>query len=44
MKWYYHMKLALTKKHISETQGIRDPAFKSKTGYTNWICHRANGN
>ena len=38
-----HMKLAHTKKHISETQGIRDPAFKSKTGYTYWVCPGANG-
>lgn len=38
-----HMQLAHTKKHISETQGIRDPAFKSKTGYTYWVCHGANG-
>ena len=38
-----HMKLAHTKKHISETQGIRDSSFKSKTGYTYWICPGANG-
>ena len=38
-----HMQLAHTKKHISETQGIRDPSFKSKTGYTYWICPGANG-
>lgn len=38
-----HMQLAHTKKHISETRGIRDPAFKSKTGYTYWICPGANG-
>jgi quinol monooxygenase YgiN len=38
-----HMKLAHTKKHISETQGIRDPSFKSKTSYTYWICPGANG-
>jgi quinol monooxygenase YgiN len=38
-----HMKLAHTKKHISETQGIRDPLFKSKTSYTYWICPGANG-
>jgi quinol monooxygenase YgiN len=38
-----HMQLAHTKKHISETQGIRDPAFKSKTGYTYWVCPGANG-
>jgi len=39
----YHMQLAHTKKHISETRGIRDPAFKSKTGYTYWVCPGANG-
>ena len=39
----YHMKLAHTKKHISETHGIRDPSFKSKTSYTYWICPGANG-
>jgi len=39
----YHMKLAHTKKHISETQGIRDPSFKSKTSYTYWICPGVNG-
>ena len=39
----YHMQLEHTKKHISETQGIRDPAFKSKTNYTYWICPGANG-
>lgn len=38
-----HMQLAHTKKHIAETQGIRDPSFKSKTGYTYWICPGANG-
>ena len=38
-----HMQLEHTKKHISETRGIRDPAFKSKTGYTYWICPGANG-
>ena len=37
-----HMQLEHTKKHISETQGIRDPSFKSKTGYTYWICPGAN--
>jgi quinol monooxygenase YgiN len=38
-----HMQLEHTKKHISETRGIRDPSFKSKTGYTYWICPGANG-
>ena len=38
-----HMQLAHTKKHISETQGIRDSSFKSKTGYTYWVCPGANG-
>lgn len=38
-----HMQLAHTKKHISETREIRDPAFKSKTGYTYWVCPGANG-
>lgn len=38
-----HMQLEHTKKHISETQGIRDPSFKSKTGYTYWVCPGANG-
>ena len=38
-----HMQLEHTKKHISETRGIRDPAFKSKTGYTYWVCPGANG-
>ena len=33
-----HMQLAHTKKHISETQDIRDPVFKSKTSYTWGIC------
>jgi quinol monooxygenase YgiN len=37
-----HMQLAHTKKHISETKGIRDPSFKSKTGYTYWVCPGAN--
>ncbi len=37
-----HMQLDHTKKHISETQGIRDPSFKSKTGYTYWVCPGAN--
>ncbi len=38
-----HMQLEHTKKHISETRGIRDSAFKSKTGYTYWVCPGANG-
>jgi len=38
-----HMQLEHTKKHIAETQGIRDPSFKSKTGYTYWVCPGANG-
>ena len=38
-----HMLLDHTKKHISETQGIRDPSFKSKTAYTYWVCPGANG-
>ncbi len=37
-----HMQLEHTKKHIAETRGIRDPSFKSKTGYTYWICPGAN--
>lgn len=38
-----HMELEHTKKHISETQNISDPSFKSTTGYTYWICPGANG-
>lgn len=38
-----HMQLEHTKKHISETREIRDPSFKSKTGYTYWVCPGANG-
>ena len=37
-----HMLLEHTKKHISEIRGINDPAFKSKTNYTYWICPDAN--
>lgn len=37
-----HMQLDHTKKHIAETQGIRDPLFKSTTNYTYWICPGAN--
>jgi hypothetical protein len=37
-----HMLLEHTKKHIAETKGIYDPAFKSKTNYTYWICPGAN--
>jgi quinol monooxygenase YgiN len=37
-----HMQLEHTKKHISETQNIGDPSFKSTTGYTYWICPGAN--
>ena len=37
-----HMQLEHTKKHIAETRDIRDPSFKSKTGYTYWICPGAN--
>ncbi len=37
-----HMQLEHTKKHISETKGIRDPSFKSTTNYTYWICPGAN--
>jgi quinol monooxygenase YgiN len=37
-----HMQLEHTKKHISETQNIGDPTFKSNTSYTYWICPGAN--
>jgi len=37
-----HMKLDHTIKHIAEIKGINDPAFKSKTNYTYWICPGAN--
>lgn len=37
-----HMLLEHTKKHIAETRGIYDPAFRSKTNYTYWICPGAN--
>ncbi len=37
-----HMQMEHTKKHISETQNIGDPAFKSTTSYTYWICPGAN--
>lgn len=37
-----HMELEHTKKHIGETKGIADPAFKSTTNYTYWICPDAN--
>jgi quinol monooxygenase YgiN len=37
-----HMQLDHTKKHIAEIKGINDPAFKSKTNYTYWICPGAN--
>jgi len=37
-----HMQLEHTKKHIAEIQGINDPAFKSSTSYTYWICPGAN--
>lgn len=39
-----HMQLEHTKKHISETSGIHDPSFKSKTSYMYWICPKANEN
>lgn len=39
-----HMELEHTKKHISEIKGINDPAFKSKTNYTYWVCPGANLN
>jgi len=37
-----HMQLEHTIKHITETKGIGDPSFKSKTSYTYWICPGAN--
>jgi len=37
-----HMQLEHTKKHIAEIKGINDPAFKSTTNYTYWICPGAN--
>ena len=37
-----HMKLEHTKKHLAETQGIRDPSFKSTTSYMYWVCPGAN--
>jgi quinol monooxygenase YgiN len=37
-----HMQLEHTKKHIAEIKGINDPAFRSKTNYTYWICPGAN--
>ncbi len=37
-----HMKLDHTIKHIAEIKGINDPAFKSKTNYTYWVCPGAN--
>lgn len=37
-----HMQLEHTKKHISETSGIRDPSFRSTSNYTYWICPGAN--
>jgi quinol monooxygenase YgiN len=37
-----HMKLEHTIKHISEIKGINDPAFRSKTNYTYWVCPGAN--
>jgi quinol monooxygenase YgiN len=37
-----HMLLEHTKKHIAEIKGINDPAFRSKTNYTYWICPGAN--
>jgi len=37
-----HMKLEHTKKHLAETQGIRDPTFKSTTSYMYWVCPGAN--
>ena len=38
-----HMQLEHTRKHIAETSDIRDPSFRSTTGYTYWICPGANG-
>jgi len=37
-----HMKLEHTKKHLAETQGIRDPSYKSTTSYMYWVCPGAN--
>lgn len=37
-----HMELEHTKKHIAEIKGINDPAFKSSTNYTYWVCPGAN--
>jgi len=37
-----HMRLEHTIKHIAETKGMADPAFKSITNYTYWICPGAN--
>ena len=37
-----HMELEHTKKHVGETRGIADPAFKSTTNYTYWVCPGAN--
>lgn len=37
-----HMEMEHTKKHIAETKEIGDPAFKSTTSYTYWICPGAN--
>ncbi len=37
-----HMKFEHTQKHIAETKGIYDPAFRSKTNYNFLICPGAN--
>lgn len=39
-----HMQFEHTKKHIAEIRGINDPAYKSTTNYTYWICPGANPN
>ena len=37
-----HMQLEHTKKHLTETKGIRDPSFKSTTSYMYWVCPGVN--
>lgn len=37
-----HMQFEHTKKHLAETKGIYDPAFRSKTNYNFLICPGAN--
>ena len=37
-----HMQLEHTKKHLAETNSIRDPSFKSCTSYMFWVCPEVN--